>query len=765
MKNLISLIGLSAASLAVGFQAFAVPARPGLRTVTMNDGTELRVRLVGDEFYHQYFTEDGFPLVQKDGIFYYSDFTADGREVNSGIRACGPESRSAEALAFVSKIDKAGLESRMAKRAAKAPRRLKYEEVMSANETFRTDAPAKSASLSEKPLYERGYGLFPGTPFPAYGHQRGLVILVEYQDVKFADTYDVDAKDYFTRMLNEEGFSDLGGTGSAADYFKLNSGNTFIPQFDVYGPITLSQNQAYYGANDYYGDDLRPHMMIKEACDQLDDIIDFGEYDRNNDGLVDNVFVFYAGTGEASSGKSDDVWPHSWTMTAAGLSKSELMYDGKQLENYTCSNEWMLAVDDYGRPVAGDPGRPDGVGTFIHEFSHTMGLPDLYATTYTSSFTPGTWSVLDYGPYNNNGCTPPLYSAFERYALGWIKPRVVKEAVSAKMPPISDNFCAIIPTSTDTEFFLLENRQQEGWDKFIPGHGMLVWHIDYQSTIWRRNAVNNTPSHQYVDLLEADNRMTESSRAGDAFPGTSNKTEFHANTLPALKTWSNAAIDLPITNIAEEDGIIYFDVLGGNAENDAPILPAENVEHKNVAGDSFTIAWEPREGCEAVVNVFLMPEQGDGPENGDSEGEGRNDILAKAGDAVSQGEKVFVTGFFNRNVGNVSEILVDGLEPDTRYGYTVTMINDLKESETVVGEPVVTSTQAGVQFAADDVRDYLAVRVEGRTVSVASGMELTVTDLTGAIVARGKGRVTVSAPGLYVVSVPGSAKAAKIVIR
>ena len=156
-----------------------------------------------------------------------------------------------------------------------------------------------------------------------------------------------------------------------------------------------------------YGNDQRPEEMIIEACQMLDDTVDFSEYDRDGDGYIDNVFVFYAGRGEASGGASDTVWPHSWDITAA--TSVPYVFDGVRLDRYGCSNEWE--VD-----------RPDGVGTFVHEFSHVMGLPDLYATKYTGAFTPGAWSAMDYGPYNNDGCTPPLYSAFERYSLGWIEP-------------------------------------------------------------------------------------------------------------------------------------------------------------------------------------------------------------------------------------------------------------------------------------------------------------------------------------------------------
>lgn len=755
MKRSLTFIGLAMA-VATGFQALAVPARPGLRSVTMPDGSVIKVRLVGDEFYHQYFTEDGYPLVQQDGYFYYSDITDNGDVVNSGIVAAAPPVRSVEARTFVKRVDMKTLEQRISNRAAKSERRMRMNEAIAIGESARKAAAKTSgSSLFDKPLYEQGYGLFPGTPFPAYGERRALVLLVEYQDVKFNDTYAVDAKDYFTRMLNEEGFSDYGATGSAAQYFRENSGSTFLPQFDVLGPVTLSKNQAYYGGNDYRGDDLRPHLMAKEACDQLDDEIDFSVYDTNNDGLIDNVFVFYAGTGEASSSKANDVWPHSWTMSSAGLRASEVTYDGKRLENYTCSNEWNFPMDRYGNVIADDPGRPDGIGTFVHEFSHTMGLPDLYATSYTSSFTPGEWSVLDYGPYNNDGMTPPNYSAFERYALGWIKPRVVKDPVSARLPVITENVCAIIPTSRDKEFFLLENRQKQGWDKFIPGHGMLVWHVDYNENIWRRNSVNNTASHQYVDLVEADNTRTEASRSGDSFPGTSGKTEFTGESLPAMKTWSNVRLDYPITNINEADGFIYFDVLGGSPNS--IVASAEGVKAKDVFGDNFTIEWEPREGCEAVVSVYTLPDE--------ESREGADSGLKWAAGLLNDADVTHVPGFHNRNVGSESQVVVGGLTEGETYHYTVTMINQLDEAEAVQGEPVLAKSPSTVYDIADDIAADTRVSVDGLGINVQKDARFGVYDLTGALVAEGVGHVNVQAPGIYVVVLTATGKTEKVHVR
>ena len=233
--------------------------------------------------------------------------------------------------------------------------------------------------------------------------------------------------------------------------------------------------------------------------------------------------------------------------------------------------------------------RPDGVGTFIHEFSHVMGLPDLYATDYSTAFTPGEWSVLDYGPYNNDGCTPPIYSIYERYALGWIEPTVIDGPATIRLDNVMENKGCIIPTKRANEFFLLENRQQTGWDTFIPGHGMLVWHVDYNSYIWAQNTVNNNASHQYVDLEEADNIRSENTRAGDAFPGTSKVTSFTDTTTPSMKTWTGAKLNLPITDITETDGIITFNVAGGDINAGFSMADVRTVPTVSVIGCDIVV--------------------------------------------------------------------------------------------------------------------------------------------------------------------------------
>lgn len=492
MKKFLTLIGVGLMIL----PAWGMPAKRGLFTVRQPDGTELQVQMRGDAFSKQMVTVDGRPVRLRDTGWY---------ELMS-------ETEIAEKSASVAEI-----------------RQQQANSVHQAGVT-------------------RGPGLFDYS-FPVKGTQKGLVILVQFKDVKFnsknnALKYaDYDAKSYFTGLLNTAGFSEYSCKGSARDWFVDNSKGQFVPEFDVFGPVTLANNMSYYGGNSKSTDrDQRPAHMVAEACKALDKEIDFSQYDRDGDGYVDNVYVFYAGYGEADSyGEVPDaIWPHSWELSSAGYAKTVL--DGVRIDRYACSNETDYTTKS-----------PDAIGTFVHEFSHVMGLPDLYCTDYElpdQPFTPGAYSVMDYGPYNNGGKTPPNYSAYERYALDWLVPEEITVSGTYKLESIADsNKAYIIKTDKTNEFFLLECRKRVGWDAYIPGAGMLVWHVDYNTTVFFNNKVNNTKDHQYVDLVEADNTQTDASQSGDVFPGSSGKTSFSFTTTPALKSWSGKDLGIALSNI------------------------------------------------------------------------------------------------------------------------------------------------------------------------------------------------------------------------
>ncbi|MDE5790002.1 MAG: M6 family metalloprotease domain-containing protein [Muribaculaceae bacterium] len=603
--NLITY-ALITTSIFSALPSLGVPANPALQPVTQPDGSVVMARLHGDERSHLILSADGLPIDRgSDGLFYYYECGADERPVLSKQRVADPKETLKE-KAFIESIDRQKLE-----KAFNKDRELKV------NKRVRSKVPPQVNA------------------FPCTGSPRGLVLLIEYSDVSFTVP---NPNDSFARMLNEEGYSDYGGWGSARDWFISNSDGRFTPQFDVVGPITLSHPRAYYGANKG-GDDIRPEMMIIEACGMIADEVDFSLYDADDDGFIDNVFAFYAGYGEnlGAMVPSECVWPHSWDIAEA--TSVPYYFNGKRLNHYACTNEIDLT------------NTMDGIGTFVHEFSHVMGLPDLYATNYSFAFTPGRWSVMDEGPYNNNSRTPPCYSAFERLSLGWLEPVKLDKPSNIKIPPIAENRAYYIPTEDENEYFLLENRQQTGWDTFIPYHGMLVWHIDYNENIWRYNTVNDRRDHQYVDIVEADNHQNEDTVDGDPFPGAKNITSFTDETEPAMVSWAGAGCGVPLTDIYESNGYIYLKACGGKSV----IEPTVALEATEVESDSFTANWEAssEEGCHYLLSVYTSS-------------------LRESGQPVIS----YVAGYEDLDVGSgVTSAPVGGLNPGEEYRYSVRVLD------------------------------------------------------------------------------------------
>lgn len=519
VKNIFAFILLAV----ICFQPlFAIKAKRGIyREMEMADGRTVSVELAGDEHIRYYISSEGNVLIPNK-------------------------------LGQLEKISSANFEKLISER-------LEQRGIM------------KKKATREVASYEpwRGLGLY-DEEFPHWGSPKALIVLVAYADVPFTVK---NPKDYFTRFLNEEGFSDDGATGSVRDYFIHSSMGQFNPQFDVYGPVMIDK-RATYGANDIYGDDKNAGGMVVDACKALDKEINFAEYDTDGDGFVDNVYIIYAGPGEASGGPSSSIWPHQWTLQSANGEVLEL--DGVKIDNYGCCNEL-------------ESGKPDGIGTFCHEFSHVLGLPDLYTYSRTKAdliATPADWSILDYGPYNNGGHTPPSYSAFERNAMGWIDLKVIDKNEDITLAELQEsNDAYILPTEKENEFFLFENRQKTSWDKYLPGHGMLVWHINYNWMIWMYNEVNETADKQYVDIEEANNNpnnYSSSAMAGYPFPGTSKNTEISDITTPNLLSWGKKKSGFTISNITETDGIIRFSVRGSAGIEDAMV-------HESFESEIFTL--------------------------------------------------------------------------------------------------------------------------------------------------------------------------------
>ena len=316
--------------------------------------------------------------------------------------------------------------------------------------------------------------------------QRVPVILVNYSDVNLTNT---DFNAYAT---------------SLAKYFSDNSFGKYQPQFDIIGPVTLSSNRSYYGANDEYGDDVRAAVMMADACNAAEGLADFTVYDQDGDGRIDALAVIYAGEGERMDNNLPDA---VWEFTDDLETTEELEYI-VQLDGKTVAA--CCAV-----PELQSKTKRDGIGTFIHEFAHILGLPNFCTTDGGIQKTLGDWDVMDHGCYNNSANTPAAMSAYERWYLGWIEPILLDEPMNVRLRDLNTSGdCAIITQTGQSnlnglspdprKFYILENRQQSGWDEYIPGHGLMLTYIDYVKNKWESDEVNNVENHPCVDLIEAD---------------------------------------------------------------------------------------------------------------------------------------------------------------------------------------------------------------------------------------------------------------------
>ena len=374
---------------------------------------------------------------------------------------------------------------------------------------------------------------------------RGVVILVSYSDQAFRQTN----KDMTDWAMGKE-YTYNGATGSIHQYFYDQSWGQYDMQIDVYGPVTVSKKASYYGSNDWSGSDQHPDELVKEACQLAHDNFgaDFSKYDSNNDGYVDWVVILYAGKGEADGGASTTIWPHQYDLHYTYM---QFNLDGKTVDHYCCLNE-----------IDGQTGARCGIGTFCHEFSHVMGLPDFYATDNSSHRTLGSWDIMDYGPYNNDGNTPPSYSSYERWFMGWIEPTLLNSAATVTLADlnntggracyITENGQAIsdILSPDPSTFYMLENRQKKGWDAYLKGSGLMITKIQWSKTKWKENTVNNNSSSMGVDIIEAKKN-------------TSSYTDKTTDLYPKGATSFTQVNDYQVTDIAMEDEIITFNVNGG----------------------------------------------------------------------------------------------------------------------------------------------------------------------------------------------------------
>ncbi len=381
------------------------------------------------------------------------------------------------------------------------------------------------------------------------GEKRSLVLLVQFSDIAFTVENVVN---YFTTLLN----------GRAADYFNANFRGRCSFSFDVSDIITLSGTAGHYGDRTPYLNDANVAGMVVEACrNASENGVDFSKYDLDSDGVVDNVAIIFAGLNEAESGESYAIWPHK-----GDISDKNVFCNGVKIASYTCSSEYSGSSAEY---------YPASIGSFCHEFAHTLGLVDMYDVNGEeeglSDGLFGLLSIMDEGNYLNKGKTPPYFNAIERQMLGIAGVTDLVADGEYELSPIySADTLYRIPTNNEGEYFLLECRDGSGWDEYIGGCGLVIYHVDKSEMIfgglsaasrWRLNIVNSYAEHGCARVLASDPVKVSSDMPGYIFyPGISEVQSVTSTGIPSLTDWNHFGLGISIDGITYENGSVRFSV-------------------------------------------------------------------------------------------------------------------------------------------------------------------------------------------------------------
>ncbi|MBP5562049.1 MAG: M6 family metalloprotease domain-containing protein [Muribaculaceae bacterium] len=552
-------------ALAVAVSVWAVPARPGFKTYTQPDGSTVTVQKVGDEWHHATVTRDGYAVSRDDnGNMCYR--TSAGV---SNVLAHDAANRTSEELAFLQANSEAA----------------KFKA------TPRARAKAAKANAARRT-----------SQVPDQGSPHVPIILVQYKDVKFSITNETQLLAYFENQFSQ-------GSESCHQYFYDQSGGMYDAQFDILGPVLLNDNRSTYGGNDENGDDKGVCKMVIEACKGLPTSVDWTRYDNDGDGEVDVVVVLYAGVGAADDDNTNAIWPCQWQLSDGvtyGDGTGSFTLDGVKIDKFGVFNE-------VGGSYSSHEGEIDGIGTFCHEFSHCLGLPDWYATDYSNHFGMGQWSILDGGCYCNDGFTPCGYTSYEKAFHGW---RDLEEAVpGTHYSLLATNIEGGVGIKVQSdynanEYYVLENRQLTGWDAYLPNNGLQVTHVYYSASAWDGNTVNNTSTRR-MTIIPADNSLKMDYSQGsyfanledqenDLFPYQKSSSvlinELTDTSTPAATLYVGGKMGKPITNITKDaTGLVTFDFMKGQ------MAPPELSDATDITDTSFKAEWSEVEGAQSYT--------------------------------------------------------------------------------------------------------------------------------------------------------------------
>lgn len=614
-KLLKHISALTLAILVLGLRAYAGPAWHGTLTLTQPDGSVLQARVVGDEFAHLMVDLQGNALIQNsEGWWCYAAFSGDGSMHSTGTVA-GDKLRPAsaaggdigEVLRKWSAQNKRALVRNplVATKGGQVAGAWKKAGSSSGTVAGWTqncagEGTASGSEAEAKSNTEAGSGRT-GSNAPEVIRKRCLVLLAEFKDLKMSF-----AQERFENLMNK-------GESSVKNYLNDQFLGRYEFTFDVAPIVTLSQTHQYYGKNSN-GKDSRAAEAVAEACRlAAANGTDFSIYDTDNDGKVDDILLFYAGKDESEGGGDDCIWSHAWKLSAANI---KLTLNGKVIDSYAATSE--LSLRSSGKYQF------KTIGTICHEYSHSLGLADMYDTDYGGSGgeADGLWkstALMDKGNFNNDGRTPPYYNAIDRDMLGIGQCEELKEGHYVLEPINLNGRFLRMDTANEGEYYLIECRTNTGWDIYTRCKGLAIYHIDKSANRtgyspvyerdasaaerWTSNEVNCRPQHQCADMIESLDKANDISQI--MWPYGKNNS-FTPQSSPSFTLWDGSSSPLSITDILQIGDNVSFNVVKSESAN-----PEKAIDiRRDIYQDTAIIQWKTDVPGSTSPAFILIGEKG-----------------------------------------------------------------------------------------------------------------------------------------------------------
>lgn len=667
--------------------ALAGPVYNKPRHITQPDGIGLTLVGRGDEFCHFTTTTDGYTVVKaSDGFYYYADLR-DGVLVPGAVKAYDAENRVSSEVSYLSTKEK-----------FLAPAMTKMEKTLKASARKRNDLRASRRMRKVASTENKGY--------------KGLLILVNFTDKKFSRG-DESASHFYNMMMNLENFKSYYDewhgyqeyTGSVRDYFSDNSNGQFVPEFDVIGPIELDVSQYYVNCVE------NSFSLVEKVLRKADEQVDYKDYDSDGDGEVDMIYILYAGYSSHYNGNDPRlIWPHAASMSKDADPDEIVTLDGVQMGRFACSAE-IFGWEEDKKSIL------DGIGVIVHEFAHVLGFEDHYDTSNGYQEHPNNWDVMAAGNNSEDfNRTPVAFNSYEKYVTGFSMPLNITDmggqSVRLGSNEKTSDACMIRSTQ-DNVFYIMENRQHDKWDKYLPGHGLLVWRVDSTNVeYWKQNVINVT-TRACFRLVRACGTQGSfltgvEDTDFDPFPGTHNITELDNDDDDAnLISYDGFPCPVVLRNIKEEDGIITFDVVKDDYIQDAPItyeLPSKfKASAERKVGDSWeSTSWTVttrKHGDELIISNLVPNTTG----------------ITNTAKDYSKG--VYVTYTYSNETAHTININAQRVALNDEYGTWLCDINNVNNSGT--GSMTLTVDRYGIPTFKDPstVLSYITLKPKAYVVS------------------------------------------------